>query len=125
MFTTRLDKITDMLRVLRTPDGNIQTSALVRTDGLVIASDLPEQVGEDRGSAMSAAMLSLGERISIELDRGKLDKVIVQGKKGLVMLYAVGSEAVLTTLVRQDSKLGMVMLEMKQAARQIKSILYR
>jgi len=93
------DQITDMLRILRTADGNIQASVLVSVDGLVIASDLPEQVGEDRVSAMSAAMLSLGERISIELDRGELGQVIVRGKKGLVMLYAVGSEAVLTTMV--------------------------
>ncbi len=88
-----------MFRVLRTADGNIQAYALVSADWLLIASDLPEQVGEDRVSAMSAAMLSLGERISIELDWGELDQVIVRGKKGLVMLYAVGSEVVLSTLV--------------------------
>ncbi len=68
MVETRLGQMTDMLRVLRTADGNIHASALVSADWLVIASDLPEQVGEDRVSAMSDAMLSLGERISIELD---------------------------------------------------------
>jgi len=57
--------MTDMLRVLRTADGNIQAFALVSADGLVIASNLPEPVGEDRVSAMSGAMLSFGERISI------------------------------------------------------------
>jgi predicted regulator of Ras-like GTPase activity (Roadblock/LC7/MglB family) len=99
MFTTRLDQITNILRVIRTADGNIKTSALVSADGLVIASDHPEQIGDDRVSAKSAAMLSLGEKISIAPDRDELDQVIVSGKKGLVMLNAVGSEAVLTTLV--------------------------
>ena len=36
-------------------------------DGLPIATSLPREVEEDRVSAMSAAMLSLGERIASEL----------------------------------------------------------
>jgi len=42
----------------------------VSVDGLPIASALPQGVEEDRVSAMSAAMLSLGERIANELGRG-------------------------------------------------------
>jgi hypothetical protein len=37
---------------------------------------------EERTSAMSAAMLSLGERIGRELGRGAIERVFVQGEKG-------------------------------------------
>jgi predicted regulator of Ras-like GTPase activity (Roadblock/LC7/MglB family) len=97
-----------------TPD--VEASALVSVDGLIIASALPPDVEEDRVSAMSAAMLSLGERIAGELSRGLLDQVYVRGASGYVILSAVGEEAVLTVLARKDAKLGLVFLDMRRAA---------
>jgi hypothetical protein len=97
-----------------TPD--VEASALVSVDGLIIASALPPDVEEDRVSAMSAAMLSLGERIAGELGRGVLDQVYVRGANGYVILSAVGEEAVLTVLARQEAKLGLVFLDMRRAA---------
>jgi uncharacterized protein len=73
-------------------------------------------VEEDRVSAMSAAMLSLGERISGELGRGALEQVYIKGGKGSIVLTAVGEEAVLTALARQDAKLGLIFLEMRRAS---------
>jgi len=73
-------------------------------------------VEEDRVSAMSAAMLSLGERIAEELGRGVLNQVYIKGSNGFIVLGSIGSEAVLTALVRKDGKLGLVFLEMRRAA---------
>lgn len=81
-----------------------------------MASSLPAGIEEDRVSAMSAAMLSLGERISGELGRGVLDQVYVRGKNGYVILMSVGDEAVLTTLVRDGAKLGLIFLDMRRTA---------
>jgi len=71
---------------------------------------------------MSAAMLSLGERISSELGRGILDQVYVRGKTGFVILMSVGEEAVLTALVRESAKLGLVFLDMKRAANDLEKL---
>jgi uncharacterized protein len=76
-------------------------------------------VEEDRVSAMSAAMLSLGERISGELGRGSLEQVYIKGDAGSIVLTSVGSEAVLTALARQEAKLGLIFLEMRRAAEDI------
>jgi hypothetical protein len=81
-----------------------------------MASALPPDVEEDRVSAMSAAMLSLGERIAMELGRGALDQVYIRGDEGYVLLLDVGEEAVLTVLARKGAKLGMLFLDMKRAA---------
>jgi hypothetical protein len=81
-----------------------------------MASALPADVEEDRVSAMSAAMLSLGERIAGELGRGQLEQVYIRGGSGYVLLTAVGEEAVLTALARENSRLGMIFLEMRRAA---------
>jgi predicted regulator of Ras-like GTPase activity (Roadblock/LC7/MglB family) len=113
---SRTEQMVARLRDLRVSTPDIEASAVVSVDGLIIASDLPADVEEDRVSAMSAAMLSLGERIAGELGRGMLDQVYIRGDSGYVILMSVGEEAVLTSLARQDAKLGLVFLDMRRAA---------
>ena len=116
MAKSRTELMVDRLRDLQTGTPDIEASAVVSVDGLIMASSLPPGIEEDRVSAMSAAMLSLGERISSELGRGLLDQVYVRGDSGFVILMSVGEEAVLTALVREAAKLGLVFLDMKRAA---------
>ncbi len=116
---SRTQRMAERLRLLRTSSPDIEASAVVSVDGLTIASDLPANVEEDRVSAMSAAMLSLGERIAGELARGSLDQVYIHGNDGYVLLMAAGSEAVLTALARKDAKLGLVFLDLRRAAADI------
>ena len=113
---SRTEQMIARLRELRVSARDVEASAVVSVDGLIIASDLPADVEEDRVSAMSAAMLSLGERIAGELRRGVLDQVYIRGDNGYVILMSVGEEAVLTSLARQDAKLGLVFLDMRRAA---------
>jgi len=105
----------DRLRDLQASSPDVEASAIVSVDGLTIASALPSNVEEDRVSAMSAAMISLGERISSELGRGNLDQVYIRGKSGFVILMSVGEEAVLTVLAREQAKLGLLFLDMRRA----------
>lgn len=122
MIESRTEKMVARLRAMQTASPEIEASALVSVDGLIMASALPTEVEEDRVSAMSAAMLSLGERISIELRRGALDQVYIRGSNGFVILTAVGQEAVLTVLARQNAKLGLVFLEMRRAAEDLETM---
>jgi predicted regulator of Ras-like GTPase activity (Roadblock/LC7/MglB family) len=113
---TRVDQMVTRLRDMQASTPDVEASAVVSVDGLIIASSLPASVEEDRVSAMSAAMLSLGERIAGELGRGTLSQVYIHGDKGYVLLTAVGTEAVLTVLARESAKLGLVFLEIRRAA---------
>ena len=120
---SRNEKMVERLRELQTSSPDIEAAAIISVDGLPIASSLPQSVEEDRVSAMSAAMLSLGERIAGELKRGMLDEVYVRGERGYVILRAVGEEAVLTVLARQQAKLGLLFLDMRRAAEEFSTIL--
>lgn len=116
MAKSRTELMVDRLRDLQATTPEIEASAVVSVDGLAMASSLPANVEEDRVSAMSAAMLSLGERIANELGRGSLDQVYIRGREGLVILMSVGEEAVLTTLVREGARLGLILLDMRRTA---------
>jgi len=113
----------DRLRELQASSPDIEASAIVSVDGLSIASALPQGVEEDRVSAMSAAMLSLGERIASELGRGSLEQVYIKGEKGYVVLMSVGEEAVLTALAREQAKLGLIFLDMRRATDELKKLI--
>src|SRR5512137_3087313 len=111
-MATRTEEMVKLLKELQMTTPDIEASAVVSVDGLIIASALPRDVEEDRVSAMSAAMLSLGERIAGELGRGTLEQVYIKGEKGYVVLMSVGEDAVLTALAREHAKLGLIFLDM-------------
>jgi predicted regulator of Ras-like GTPase activity (Roadblock/LC7/MglB family) len=122
MTKSRTEQMIDCLKDLQVSTPDIEASAVVSVDGLIMASSLPAGVEEDRVSAMSAAMLSLGERIATELGRGMLDQVYIRGENGYVFLMSVGEEAVLTVLARQQAKLGLLFLDMKRSAVELTKI---
>ena len=119
MTKSRADLMVERLRNMQAAAPDIEASAIVSVDGLIMASALQQGVEEDRVSAMSAAMLSLGERISSELGRAGLEQVYIKGDAGSIVLTSVGEEAVLTALARQEAKLGLIFLEMRRAAEDI------
>jgi predicted regulator of Ras-like GTPase activity (Roadblock/LC7/MglB family) len=122
MTMSRTERMMSRLRDLQAGTPDIEGSAVVSVDGLMMASALPADVEEDRVAAMSAAMESLGERIASELRRGNLEEVYVRGNEGYVFLKAVGEEAVLTVLARRGAKLGLIFLDVTRAAEDLANL---
>lgn len=120
---SRTEMMVDRLRDLQAGTQDVEASAVVSVDGLIMASSLPGGVDEDRISAMSAAMLSLGDRITDELKRGKLQRVYIEGSEGFIVLMAVGEDAVLTVMAKSKAKLGLVFLDMRRAAEDLERLL--
>ncbi|MGB3652501.1 MAG: roadblock/LC7 domain-containing protein [Rivularia sp. (in: cyanobacteria)] len=98
---------------------DVQGAALVSPDGLALASVLPGGMDEERTAAMSASMLSLGERIGRELARGSIDRIVVEGEKGYGVLVGCGSDAVLLVLAGAGVKQGLLFLEVKRVVAKI------
>lgn len=119
----RTEMFQQILNDLNGSSADIEASALISTDGLMIASALPVGIDEDRVGAMSAALLSLGDRAGRELARGAIDRVLVQGEKGYVIMSSSGDEAVLTVLAKPNAKLGLVFLDIKRAAEALAKLL--
>ncbi|HEY9828752.1 MAG TPA: roadblock/LC7 domain-containing protein [Stenomitos sp.] len=119
VFMANLSSLQGVLQnyVVSSPD--IQGAAVVTPDGLPLAAVLPNSMDEERTAAMSAAMLSLGERIGRELARGAIERVFVQGDTGYGILTSCGDEAMLLTLASKDAKQGMLFLEIKQMTEKV------
>lgn len=119
----REDMINSILSELNGTSADIEASGVISTDGLMIASQFPAGLDSDRVGAMSAAMLSLGDRTSQELARGKLEQVLVKGDNGYVVMTHAGTEAVVTLLAKPDAKLGLIFLDIKRAAEGIQKLI--
>lgn len=119
----RADMLTSVLTELNGTSADIQASGVISTDGLMMASVLPAGLDEDRVGAMSAAMLSLGDRTAKELGRGALEQVLIKGALGYVLMVYAGEEAVLTVMAKPNAKLGLIFLDVKRAAESIADLL--
>jgi len=119
----RTDMVQEVLDELSRSSADVEASALISTDGLMIASSLPQGMDEDRVGAMSAALLSLGDRAASELARGTLERVLLQGESGYVVMSSSGEEAVLTVLAKHNAKLGLLFLGIKRAAEALSKLI--
>ncbi len=119
----RDDMLTTILNDLNGSSVDIEASAVISSDGLMMASLLPPGLEGDRIGAMSAAILALGSRTAEELSRGVLEQVLIKGNDGYVVLTQAGSEAVLAVMTKSSAKLGLIFLDVRRAAEKIIKIL--
>jgi predicted regulator of Ras-like GTPase activity (Roadblock/LC7/MglB family) len=115
--------LVERLRAFQDSTPEVEGSAVVNTDGLSIAAVLEPPIEEDRVAAMSAAMLSLGERIAKELGRGKMQQVYIRGSSGYAVLTAAEHQAVLTVMAKNDSRLGLLLLEVRHVVSDLQALL--
>jgi len=116
-------KLGHILQTFVSTTADVQGAAMVTPDGLPLASSLPGGMDDERVSAMSAAMLSLGDRIGQELARGDIDRIYVEGDEGFSILTSCGQDAVFLVLAGKGAKQGVLMLEIKRAIAQLKPAL--
>jgi len=123
-LTFRSEEIENILRRLESVPG-IEGSALISSDGFMLASSLPPEISEDRVAAMGAAMVSIAERVNKELGRGKFEMSIISASDGYTLATEIGLEAFLIVLASKTAKLGLVFFEVRRAAEDLARILGR
>lgn len=113
-------RLKPILKKLNSISNDIEASAVMSRDGINIASVMRDDVDPDRLGAMCASLLSLGDKTANELQRGKLKQVLIEGENGCVLIVQIGERAVLAIVSKPTSKLGMVFLEARKIAQEIK-----
>jgi len=109
-----LRQINEALSQLVLESPAIVRATVVTVDGLTRAS-FPSQTAEDRISAMSAAMLSLGERICNELGSGEMRYTIIAGAKTLQLLIVLSEDYVLELELRPNVSVDAALNAIKES----------
>lgn len=120
---SRVDQLNKILRGLQSGSPDVEASALISEEGLMIASALPAHVDESRVAAMSATLLSLGTRATNELERGQIEEVLVRGSDGYAVMMNAGQGTLLLVMASKTAKLGLTFLDMRRAVTDIKRVL--
>lgn len=102
--------------LLERAPGDVTGSALLRPDGLMIASVLPKDTDEKRLAAMGAAIVGTSQRTCDELSRGDLGEIIIEGNVGKAIFSFAGSKGILAVLSPKEVNLGLVLMEVERAA---------
>ena len=108
-----------ILRTLNAFSADIEASAGISTDGIMLASVLAENTDQDRFGAMCASLLALADRAAQEIARGTLKQVLIEGDRGVMLLVYAGRDAVLAVAARPTVNLGMVFIEARKTAAKI------
>ena len=120
---SRVEQMNRVLRTLQSSSPDVEASALISEDGLMIASALPQHIEEARVAGMSSTILNLGSRAARELGRGDLREVLVRGEDGFAVLMSAGAGTLLLVLATSAAKLGLLCLDARRAAQELQRIL--
>jgi predicted regulator of Ras-like GTPase activity (Roadblock/LC7/MglB family) len=108
--------VTSVLRELIASSEDIEGSALISMDGLLLVSLLPAEFVQERVAAMSAAMLALGSQATAELRRGELDQILIKSQGGYVLLTRASPDTVLVVITGPEAKLGTTFIDVRRGA---------
>ena len=97
--------------------------AVARRDGLIIAHLLPIGSDPKKVAAMCAALVGTSEVVARELQQGRFLQSIVEAEQGKVISTGAGERALLVTIVRPDANMGLVLLSIERAAKEVEVIL--
>ncbi len=119
MASDRIEKMNSILRDLRSSLQEIEAAVLISSDAMALASDISDDADEEMIGALSASVLSMGERAARDLKRGVLEQVYIKGDQGYLLLVHCGPDALLSLLVNPEAKLGVVFMEGKRTAEEL------
>lgn len=100
----------------------IRSAAIVSSEGLIVHSILEDGISDIKIAAMTATILSVAERVLIEMKSGNLDLCIVQGDEGNFIVMEAGSELILAACLDLDARMDITFIEMRKTTDQIKSL---
>jgi len=132
MAEYRVQVLEDILRRLHKSVAGLHGTVVVSIEGFVVAaysgegrSRTSNPVDSPQIAAMAAAIIALGERVLGRLARGELDRILLDGSEGGIIVVPAGPEAALAAMVNKDAKLGLVMYELRRSSREVHRVLVR
>src|SRR5439155_1273108 len=96
---------------------------IARRDGILIAHSPPKYMDPKNVAAMTAAIVGTSEMATIQLSQGRFVRAIVESDHGKLLSLGAGEEALLVALVYDDANLGLVLMAMERAAKQVERIM--
>ena len=112
-MSSHTKQMVDCLRNLQATNPSIEASSVVNANGQIMASTFPTDIDEARVVGISAPLLSASERLMSEMKSGVLNRITIEGSNKLIVLTAVGEDAILAVLARSEADLGRIFQDVR------------
>ncbi|MFX1311407.1 MAG: roadblock/LC7 domain-containing protein [Promethearchaeota archaeon] len=116
-----LDKELEKLEIL----GDFIGSAIVKPNGLLIASRLPRDIDDRKVGAMAATMFGAIETAATTVRENKVNNLTVEFNEYQLLVVGSDEQFILVTLVDLNINLGLIFIEIEETIKNIKKILNR
>lgn len=127
----RMDLLQNALANLCDSLDGVRAAVIVSIEGFVVASHPPgdESFTEDGSAnssqvaAMAATLVALAERTLSRLAQGEIERMLVEGRNGVMIVIPVSDNAAIAVLLEKGAKLGVALYTGQFAAQRIRHIL--
>jgi len=103
----------------------IEGLSIVSSEGLPVVSLLPQEIDEIVISAITATLISVGEKANLQLNKGFLQRVILEGDNGYIVITSIDENTLLTAFTSKRVKLGLIFLALQEAIEKLKPIMQK
>ena len=117
-----MDKVAEALRRLSETNQDIVGAAIVSNEGLMLVGEIPANMDKDLVSAAFAALVSIAERASHQVELGNLAQLIMLSENGGVLICS-GKRSSLVLLMKPDANLGLILMDVANVMEEIKDVL--
>jgi len=110
----KTDNFYYLLKCLLKGIPEMKGAVLNSTEGVPIASILPQEIDEAKITAMSAICIKLAKMLGIETKNGEIDRLNLIGLYGYVFILPTGSDTLLTISLARDANVGEFLLNIER-----------
>ncbi|NOQ22983.1 MAG: dynein regulation protein LC7 [Candidatus Aegiribacteria sp.] len=110
-----MEKLHKILEGLLEVSG-IDVAVCVGRDGFVIDAASTGKADTEAIGAMVSTGMGSAESVGRELGLKEMDQAMMEYKKGIVMMTALGSDALLVVVAAKDANLGGIRLQVRRSA---------
>ncbi|MFX1555869.1 MAG: roadblock/LC7 domain-containing protein [Promethearchaeota archaeon] len=118
-----LETIEEALKKLVRAIPEVKAISLLSNEGMPLAFILPQEIDDLKISGIAAALLSMSELASIDMQKGDFNQLYIKGTDGYLLLLGVGDRHALLISASNDARLGMLLFETNLLIERIISII--
>ncbi len=120
----RAARLSNLLYQLVEASSDFEGAVLVSMDGLVMAAEgTLENLDDSDVGAVATRAFGLGGETTAMLERGELNKLILHGVDGNMIITRAGQHALCVVLLRPHAKIGIASFEAERVSGQIAQVL--
>lgn len=102
----------------------VKNSAIITTDGLLVVSDMEDELQSERIAAMGATIFGASETTVNEIHKDIVDYILIKSEKSEILLFKIGESTILAAILESKIRNDKIIDNIKDFTLALKNIIY-